>query len=84
MLVVIIFILFVPTMISYRKKKRNKIPILVLNIIAAIIMTFAFVAAGDMDSSEGLFEGICFLVTLIIWIILLIWSLLYERPILND
>lgn len=76
-LAVLIFLL-IPTMIAYSKRKRNKIAILALSIINLLVFFFMLWAAADGGTD---IMGICLIINLVIWVVLLIWSLLYERPI---
>jgi len=66
---------YIPSIIAFKRRKRNKIAILALNVITMLIIALALLAADD--------GGSAFLVSLIVmllfWVITFIWSLLHDR-----
>lgn len=68
-LIVLLAILFIPSGIAYRKKKKNKIPILVLNIVDLLFFVSMFIR----DSL------VLALIVSIIWLGILFWSLMHEN-----
>ncbi len=66
---------FIPTIIAYKRQKRNKRVILTLNIITTLLIILSIVAASDGGNAFG----IALVITVIVWIVTFIWSILYEK-----
>ena len=70
---------FYPTFRAYRKRKKNKLPILVLNLFAYGIGYVGVYVINDYDSNMGNAGLILLGIAFLIWLVPLIWSLLYEK-----